>query len=494
MTVVTHPAVLRAAAARAPLAPASPRTLPSAAYWLCLTAIAWGAAAFGAVYPWAYWPLAGLCIAAGVAAIMTHREAAQTSIGLRGALAAVVVAALLQVVPLPFGTLGRVSPATAGLLADLDPSTAAGLTTSHALSIDPGATITAVALFVSFAILLLGAARMLSARGARRVVEGLTIVAVLLALAGIVQKPLYAGRIFGFWTPEQEGTPFGPFVNRNHFAGWMLLAMPLTLSLLAAGITHAMRGIRPGWRHRVLWLSSSEANVLILLAAAIVVMSLSLVMTMSRSGMTALALAILLTGCFIVRSGGSRTRRATAWAYLVLLVAVSVTWAGTDAIAARFSQTDWSEFNTRRGAWTDAWNIAKTFPLAGTGLNTYGTATLFYQQHDLTQHYAQAHSDYLQLAAEGGIMLVLPAFAALVFFVRDVVRRFAEDDLGSTAWWLRGGAVTALLAVALQESVDFSLQMPGNVALFAIVCAVALHQPRTHRRVMMLETHRAASR
>ena len=484
MTVVTHPAVLRAAAARASSAAAPPRTQPSAAYWLSLIATAWGAAAFGAVYPWAYWPLAGLCIAAGTAAVITNREVAGTSPGLGVAFAAIVVAALLQVVPLPFAMLSRISPATAGLLANLDPSTAAGLTTSHAISIDPGATMTAVALFVSFAILLHGAARMLSARGARRVVEGLTIVAVLLALAGIVQKPLYAGRIFGFWSPEQEGTPFGPFVNRNHFAGWMLLAMPLTLSLLAAGIAHAMRGIRPGWRHRVLWLSSPEASVLILLAAAIVVMSLSLIMTMSRSGMTALALAILLTGCFIVRGGGSRTRRATAWAYLLLLVAVSVAWAGTDAIAARFSQTDWSEFNTRRGAWTDAWNIARTFPFAGTGLNTYGTATLFYQQHDLAQHYAQAHSDYLQLAAEGGLLLVLPAFAALVLFIRDVVRRFGEDDPGSTAWWLRGGAVTALLAVALQESVDFSLQMPGNTVLFAIVCAVALHQPRAHRRAL----------
>ena len=484
MTVVTHPAALRAAAARASAVVAAPRAHPSAEYWLCLAAIAWGAAAFGAVYPWAYWPLAGVCVAAGVIGVLNNRAAAHTSAALCVALAAVGVAALLQVVPLPFGTLTRISPATAGLLGDLDPSTAAGLTGSHAISIDPFATIAAVALFVSFAILLLGVARMLSARGARSLVEGLTIVAVLLALAGIVQKPLYAGRIFGFWTPEQEGTPFGPFVNRNHFAGWMLLAMPLTLSLLAAGITHAMRGIRPGWRHRVLWLSSPEANVLILLAAAIAVMSLSLVMTMSRSGMSALAVAILLTGCFIVRGGGSRTRRATAWAYLLLLVAVTVAWAGTDAIAARFSQTDWSEFNTRRGAWTDAWNIARAFPLAGTGLNTYGTATLFYQQHDLAQHYAQAHSDYLQLAAEGGLILVLPAVAALVCFVRDVVRRFREDDPGSTAWWLRGGAVTALLAVALQESVDFSLQMPGNAALFAIVCAVALHQPRPHRRAI----------
>ena len=57
----------------------------------------------------------------------------------------------------------------------------------------------------------------------------LTIVGVVLALAGIVQKPLYAGRVLGFWEPEAGGSPFGPFVNKNHFAGWMLMALPLTL-------------------------------------------------------------------------------------------------------------------------------------------------------------------------------------------------------------------------------------------------------------------------
>jgi hypothetical protein len=45
------------------------------------------------------------------------------------------------------------------------------------------------------------------------------------------------------------------------------------------------------------------------------------------------------------------------------------------------------------------------------------------------------------------------------------------------AWWLRAGAVTSLLAIACQETVEFSLQMPGNAALFAIVCAIALHRP-----------------
>jgi hypothetical protein len=38
--------------------------------------------------------------------------------------------------------------------------------------------------------------------------------------------------------------------------------------------------------------------------------------------------------------------------------------------------------------------------------------------------------------------------------------------------------VTGLLAIAVQSLVEFSLQMPGNAAMFAVLCGVALHDGR----------------
>lgn len=90
-------------------------------------------------------------------------------------------------------------------------------------------------------------------------------------------------------------------------------------------------------------------------------------------------------------------------------------------------------------------------------------------------YFGEAHNDYLELAAGGGLLVGVPIAACLFVFVRDVRRRM-RDEPGSDAWWLRRGAVTALLAIALQEVVDFSLQMPGNAVLFAAVCAIALHE------------------
>jgi hypothetical protein len=73
----------------------------------------------------------------------------------------------------------------------------------------------------------------------------------------------------------------------------------------------------------------------------------------------------------------------------------------------------------------------------------------------------------------------VPAAAAAVLLVVAIRRRFADDRDGSlTAYWLRAGASAGLLAIALQETLDFSLQMPGNAALFATLCGVALHDAR----------------
>jgi O-antigen ligase len=466
----------RAFAIVAPSAFASDRAVLLAQV-LPLPVVAWGALAFGAVYPWAYWPLAaGACLAGVTATIVARGRADVADRPLRLALAALAVAVLFQLFPLPAGVLAAISPHTVEILRGLNPAFAAGLLPSHPLSVWPRDTLTALALYASFAVLLIGMARLLSVTGSRRLVEALTALGLLLALVGIVQKPLYSGAIYGMWELELGRTPFGPFVNRNHFAGWMIMVLPLTLALLSAGIDRSMRGLKPGWRSKVLWFSSPEASQLMLIAAASVVMALSVMLTMSRSGIIAFTLSLLVMGWFALRALGDRARRATAAVSLAVLLLVVVTWAGPDALVTRFTSGEWGELSNRRGAWADARSVIQHFPLVGTGLNTYWAAALFYQQHELTHFFAQAHNDYLQLAAEGGVLLVVPALVCLGIFIRDV-RRAMREQRGSMSWWLRAGAVTSLLAIACQEVVEFSLQMPGNAALFAVVCAIALHRP-----------------
>ena len=101
---------------------------------------------------------------------------------------------------------------------------------------------------------------------------------------------------------------------------------------------------------------------------------------------------------------------------------------------------------------------------------------MVYQTGDKRLHYQEAHNDYLQIAAEGGLLVGLPVLLTFGVFVRDVRRRFREAPTRGTTYWLRVGAVVSLVSIALQSLVEFSLQMPGNAALFAVVAAIALHR------------------
>jgi O-antigen ligase len=470
---------------------------------LLLVAIAWGALAFGAVYPWAYWPLATVCMIAATIGIAADRSRlANQSRALAIALTVLGAAIVVQLLPLSNHLAEIISPHAPGLVKDLNPAFAAGLEPRHPLSVWPRDTWTGLALYVAFAALCLGATALLSLFGAQRFVEALAGFGALLALIGIVQKSLSNRYLYGFWDIGPWRTPFGPFVNRNHFAGWMLMTLPLTLALLVAGIDQGMRGVKSGWRHKVLWFASEEANRLILIAGAAALIALSLMLTMSRSGISAFVVSILVTAWFVARTVRSPGRRIVAAVALTVLLVLAIVWTGPLVVASHFAAADWGEFNNRKGAWVDGWTVVRDFPLVGTGLNTYWAASLFYQKHELASFFAQAHNDYLQLGAEGGLLLTVPALVCLLIFVRDVRRAMLDQDSGTTRW-IRAGAVTSLIAVAFQETVEFSLQMPGNAALFAIVCAIALHRPpplavrqasdqEPHRRRTLLRVVRGA--
>jgi O-antigen ligase len=167
-----------------------------------------------------------------------------------------------------------------------------------------------------------------------------------------------------------------------------------------------------------------------------------------------------------------------AIALVTLALFVAVDWAGLDKVIARFDAADTTGLSGRMPIWRGASAMAADFWATGSGLNTYGIATLFYPAVVPAHHLREAHNDYLQLAVEGGLLLGVPVLIAIAGFVIAVRRRLAASD--GPAYWVRLGALGGIVAVAVQSAVDFSLQMPGNAALFATLCGVALHEER-HR-------------
>jgi len=448
---------------------------------LILGLIAWGAFAFGAVYPWAYVPLLVGCMAVGASGLLPRNGIRKTTPALVVSLVLLMAAIGVQLIPLSIGTIRSISPETDVVLQRY----AVGYPVSvqaHPLSIRPILTATALAAAVALAVFFLGLARSLTRDEALQIVRGVTVVGAALAMTGIIQKALWNGRIYGFWTPFQAGDSFGPFVNRNHFAGWMLMALPLAAGYFCGRVSRGMGHVRPGFRNRVLWFSTADASETILIGFAVLLMALGLTLTLSRSAVLGVVAAAGLAGWFVVRRAGGGSQGAIVAGYLTFVVIAAGAWVGVDSIAARFTHGQVINLGGRRGIWADAWHVAGRFPLAGTGLNTFGEAALFYQTANPRLHFEQAHSDYLQLLAEGGLLVCVPAilaFLALVWTVRAQFRNLATDR---TDYWIRVGAVTGLVAIALQEAADFSLQMPGNAVLLAVLIALAIRPPLDRQR------------
>jgi O-antigen ligase len=451
--------------------------------------LAWGLLAFGAVYPWAYTPLALAAATVGAAGFAFGAGRAWAERALALPLALVAAIAGLQLVPLPLALLSRISPNTVRFLQSFDLTWALGGNASHAVSIVPGKTWLGLALFAAFAVLLLGSARAFGRIGVLTFARALIVVGIGVALFAILQAALNVGRlayevkIYGFWQPINRATPFGPFVNRNHFAGWMLLVLPIAVAYLCGLIERGTKGLPATWRHRILWLGSPEGGRSVLMALAIAVMGLSLLASQSRSGLGSFTVALMITAVWLAARRGGVKRLALPFTALAVGGVLLLAWAGAGVALSRFS-TAGSELGTRLSAWHDALRIISAFPFMGTGLNTYGSATLLYQTSSLSSHFQEAHNEYLQIAAEGGILL-LAAFALCVWRLAATTRhRFAAADEPSLARWVRIGAVTSLIAMALQSLMEFSLQMPGNAALFAVVVALAVHTgaPEPERR------------
>lgn len=468
--------------------------------------IAWGAFAFGAVYPWAYAPLAVGCACIGAIGLFTGRRPFNGCGRVFVALAAFGALAAAQLIPLPAGVLDLLNPGTLSFLTRYDlafalpagASAAEPLRPFHALSIAPMLTFRGLLLFAAFALMLAGLCRALSRTMATQLATGIVVVGCLLALFGISQKVVlgdhaYGGmRIYGFWRPQSLlTTPFGPFVNKNHFAGWMLMATPMAITLAAASLESLRRQGSRGFAEMLVWLSGPEGGRALLFSFCALAMCVSLMMTGSRSGLVCI---VVVVGGMLIAARRSLSARAMAGAALATLVvlAMLLQWAGRDAAVERFVR-DSSSLSMRVSIWKTSLGLVARAPVFGTGLNSFGTAMIVADPDASTVHYAEAHNDYVQLLVETGALGLALALAAAGFGAMVMRRRFQTRDDGREMSWTRCGAVIGLLAIAVQSLVEFSLQMPGNTTLFVVLLAIALFKPAAVKRQLAAHPSAAAS-
>ena len=441
---------------------------------LLFLVLAWPLVAFGGVYRWATVPYLAGCGLLALAQAGGIGRARSGDRWLDLSLVGLVAGAWLQLLPLPESLLARISPQTLPVMDAV--RLVARETTLTGVSVEPSSTVWASGILTANVLLFLAVRALLGGGGVRWSIRTIAWLGVMFSTLGLAQAASGSGAVYWWWEPFGEGAePFGTFINRNHFATWVIMATPACVGYAVARL-HLSAGDDPThhWGSRLL--SVFDGRALFLMFASIL-MTVALLISLSRSGMVGLATAAVFVLIASTRQIDRRRRRRLS-AYAAVSALIVVVFADTGVLVQRFNQTV-ATGSGRLPIWRETLPLIGDFWATGTGAGTYQTAMLVYQESDRLFYFNQAHNQYLQIAAEGGLLLSVPAMVALLSFVRLARRRVNGDR--TAVFWIRIGAAGGLVAVMVQNFWETGLRMPANAALAAVLAAIVVHAPRRHR-------------
>ncbi len=376
----------------------------------------------------------------------------------------------------PTGPSGRLPPADTlapSLIPDeaiTPPPAAAG----RSLSLAPAATWRHLVVFLGYlGVFLVGVNHWRDRRHADRAVATLAAMAGVVSLLGILQKLTWNGRIYWLRAPTQGGSVFGPFVNQNHFAGYVEMILPAMVGLTLTFWLRARLERDP--TARAVEQGERTLPFLVLLGAAVVFGVVALLACGSRGGVLALSVAgaafLLLSP---LRQGGGWKGLAAG----LLLVAVAAGVAqrvGGDRLWARYaSLADPSgepSFAFRLDTARRTLQMAADFPLVGVGLGAFDVAYSMYVPGGRVNRTGAAHNDYAELLAETGAAGgFLAAAALLILLLRYLLPALVRS--GSPRQHVIHGLAVGVLAMLLHSAYDFNLQIYSNGLLFVVLVAL----------------------
>jgi O-antigen ligase len=406
---------------------------------------------------------------------------------------AMVAALAIQLVPLPTSVVALLSPHAAGITTAVHLEPLGAATASwRTLSVNPQAGAESLATVVLGVLSYWIARSVFSAGGGTRLFcRAIAFLGALAAALAVIQKAVTPRAVLFMLVPEApSANPFGAFVNRNHFAAWLLMVATVVSGYCIARL-HIHPSRRGRWRESFGQIMSSGA---IFTTVAAMIMIGVILLTLSRSALTGLGSAALM-GWWLGRPRlrVERTSVPTLLGTIGAMVLMVVLFVDVDGWSSRIGQTFDGGSNgfTRLTIWRESVPIVRDFWLTGTGAGTYSDAMTVYQKTRLwvgaMHRWAQfnnAHSFYVQLATEGGLLLTLPAvwcglaLAALGW-------RAVRADKGEM-FWVRVGAFAGLTGIAVQSVWEVPLTMPANAVLAGMLLGLLLYQrevtgPRSDR-------------
>ena len=283
----------------------------------------------------------------------------------------------------------------------------------------------------------------------------------LVASFAILQGLAPNGKLYWILTSEQGGSIYGPYVNRNHYAGLMEMLLPFPLVLAATQFTNGSRKI--------------------VVAGMAALMAASIFLSGSRGGMVAFTAQMIVLGVLLVRKRGESWKQPLMLGAFLALVIAFLVWMGGNELTRRMASIHSEareEINggVRLTIDRDCLRMLIKRPLFGWGLGVFPIAYPQFRSFYTTFFVNQAHNDYLQLLVETG----LAGFSIAIWFLVLVFRQAAGKLKNWTDTATGALTVSALLGcvgILVHSFLDFNLQIPANAALFYVLCAIAALAP-----------------
>jgi len=434
--------------------------------WAVLVALAAAPLAIGCRDAPAYIPLLTVATLAGLYSVYRERQLRRDGVAvspLPGERALLALGSLVafQLVPLPPWLLRLVSPGSYAFYNDplLQP-----LAAWKPITANPADTARGLAFVVGMSLLYRAVYREFDQPlWRRRLIYAVVGAGFVMTLEALVQQAYSANVIYGLYHPRWDWAVFGPYTNRNLFAGYMLLAVPLGIGLCA----EALDRLRHAWgrRRRRAWLAlgDPEGSAFFRRVAIAMVLITGLLATGSRGGLLGFGAGV------VAMLYGGRKRRALLVS-VVLVAATGVAWIGLSEHRRGFVSRG---LQGRAEIWQDSARMIPSHLAFGAGFNAFGSSYPPRQRVWTSSWVLATHNEYLQVAIDLGMLGAVPVGLLLFTLLRRALRTAKQGAL-------HAGLLASLVALLAHNLVDLNWQIAANAATFVALAGLAVQAPSSH--------------
>ncbi|MEA3305689.1 MAG: O-antigen ligase family protein, partial [Candidatus Omnitrophota bacterium] len=282
------------------------------------------------------------------------------------------------------------------------------------------------------------------------------ILSVIIA-TGFLMSVLYLIHYFGVNAPRG-------IINPDHFSAYLGMIIPLTLGLLfVKAKSYELRA------------KSQSGAQHFLLFFCVITMSTALFFTMSRGGMFSFIFALLIIAGLVLTRKSIKKKGWLISAVLIFII-LTITWLGATPVVEKILsikvEITSRYFGGRLPIWQGTAELIKDYPMFGTGLGTFNYIFPKYQPAGIiSKHYTYAHSDFLELLSETGIIGFSLFALCPMLYALYVFRRFRKRHDP----WIIGisiGIFGSLAAIFVHSFADFNLHIPANAVLLTILLSL----------------------